>query len=140
MKNTKLIGNIGEAKALSKFVELEIPVLLPFGDNERYDMVIDLKGKFYRIQVKTTEKITSGCIKFSAYQSYKSYTRYYTNDEIDYFILYCIPLDKLYMMAIKDITANDILLRIEPVKNNQKKLIKYAIDYELDIIIKNMEV
>ena len=32
---TKQLGNIGEAKALAKFVELQIPVYIPFGDNER---------------------------------------------------------------------------------------------------------
>ena len=33
--NTKFIGNVGEAKTLSKFVELGIPVYIPFGDNEK---------------------------------------------------------------------------------------------------------
>lgn len=39
--NTKQIGNIGEAKALCKFVEMTIPTYTSFGDNERADIVID---------------------------------------------------------------------------------------------------
>jgi hypothetical protein len=39
--NTKQIGNIGEAKALGKFVEMMIPVYVSFGDNEKADLIID---------------------------------------------------------------------------------------------------
>ena len=47
--NTKSIGNIGEAKALCKFIEYHIPVYLPFGDNERSDLIAELNGKLNRI-------------------------------------------------------------------------------------------
>lgn len=52
--NSKRIGNIGEIKAISKFVELGIPVYLPFGDNERADMIINVDNKLLKIQVKTS--------------------------------------------------------------------------------------
>ena len=50
--NTKSTGNKAESVILSEFVKHNIPVLLPFGDNEKYDLVIDLEGKFYSVQVK----------------------------------------------------------------------------------------
>lgn len=53
---TKQLGNIGEAKTLSKFVELQIPVYLPFGDNEKADLIADFGGKLNKIQVKTSEE------------------------------------------------------------------------------------
>lgn len=53
MWNSKRIGNIGEAKTLSKFVELQIPVCISFGDCERYDMVAEFNGKLNKIQCKT---------------------------------------------------------------------------------------
>lgn len=37
--NTKRLGNIGEAKVLSAFVEHEIPVYIPFGDNEKLNLM-----------------------------------------------------------------------------------------------------
>ena len=43
--DTKGVGNIGEAKVLCKFVELGIPVYLPFGDNERSDLIAEFNGK-----------------------------------------------------------------------------------------------
>lgn len=42
---TKQLGNIGEAKALSKFVELQVPVYQAFGDNEKSDLIADFNGR-----------------------------------------------------------------------------------------------
>ena len=39
--NSKRIGNIGEAKVLAKFVEMGMPVYIPFGDNEKADLVAE---------------------------------------------------------------------------------------------------
>ena len=47
--DTKGVGNIGEAKVLCKFVELGIPVYLPFGDNERSDLIAEFNGFSIRI-------------------------------------------------------------------------------------------
>ena len=40
--NSKRIGNIGEAITLAKFVEKGIGVYVPFGDNEKIDLIIEL--------------------------------------------------------------------------------------------------
>ena len=47
--NSKNIGNIGEVKVLAKFVELGIPVYLPFRDNEKADLIADFNGKLNKI-------------------------------------------------------------------------------------------
>ena len=52
---TKQLGNIGEAKTLCKFVELQIPVYQAFGDNEKSDLIADINGVLKRIQVKASE-------------------------------------------------------------------------------------
>ena len=56
-KNTSAIGNIGQAKVLSKFVELGIPVYTPFGEGYTVDLIAEFNGKLNRIQIKTTENI-----------------------------------------------------------------------------------
>lgn len=53
---TKQLGNIGEAKVLAKFVELKVPVYIPFGDNEKSDLIAEFNGKLNKIQVKTSEE------------------------------------------------------------------------------------
>lgn len=54
--NSKRIGNIGEAQVLNKFVSLGIPVYIPFGDNEKADLIAEFNGKLNKIQVKTSQK------------------------------------------------------------------------------------
>lgn len=59
---TKAKGDISEAKALFEFQKRNIPVLLPWGDKERYDMVIELSNHFFRVQVKTANEEKNGSI------------------------------------------------------------------------------
>lgn len=44
--DTKRLGNIGEALTQAEFVMRGIPLYLPFGENEKSDMIIDLNGEF----------------------------------------------------------------------------------------------
>ena len=62
--NSKRIGNIGEAKVLAKFVEMGIPIYIPFGDDEKADLVAEFNGKLNKIQVKTSIKSKNGCSIF----------------------------------------------------------------------------
>lgn len=47
--NSKRLGNIGAAKTPSKFVELGIPVYIPFGDTESTDLIAEFGGKLNKI-------------------------------------------------------------------------------------------
>ena len=90
--NSKQIGNIGEAKVLSKFIELGFPVYIPFGDNEKADLVVEFNGKLNKIQIKTSVDAKNGNITFDLTSSTahrKNGMRHkYTIDEVDYFALY----------------------------------------------------
>lgn len=125
---TKQMGNIGEAKVLSKFVEMQIPVYIPFGDNEKADLIADFNGKLQRIQVKTCEKAEDGKMIFSLVSSTehrKQGTKHcYTSDEIDYFALYNIERDKLFLISIaeENLPTTAVTIRyLKPKNNNQYK-------------------
>lgn len=126
---TKQMGNIGEAKVLSKFVEMQIPVYIPFGDNEKADLIADFNGKLQRIQVKTCEKAEDGKMIFSLVSSTehrRQGTKHrYTSDEIDYFALYNIERDKLFLISIteENLPTTAVTIRyIKPKNNNQYKI------------------
>jgi hypothetical protein len=53
MANTKSIGETSEAVVLAEFIKAGFPVLLPFGDNQRYHMVVEVYGRLLRVQCKT---------------------------------------------------------------------------------------
>lgn len=54
IKNSKQRGDVGVSVAIMYFQMKGIPVLIPFGDSQRYDLVVDIDGRLLRVQVKTS--------------------------------------------------------------------------------------
>lgn len=121
--NTKRIGNIGEAKVLAKFVELGIPVYIPFGDNERADMIAEFDGKLQKIQVKTSVGSKDGQVTFSLVSSTRhcknGLAHKYTSSEVDYFALYSLQRDCVYLLKVPEEPLRSVAIRYEPAKNGQ---------------------
>ena len=134
--NTKQVGNISEAKALFEFQRRNIPVAIPWGDNERYDLIAEFNNKLNKIQVKTANEIRNGAILCYA----RSSTNHTTNkkltnykDDVDYFIFYNQTLDKIAIVPIEYIgDRKQICLRIEEPKNGQIKNIAFFDDFSFD--------
>lgn len=131
--NNKDKGDLSEAKALFEFQKLGIPVAIPWGDNLRYDLVIELNNQFFRVQVKTANEEVNGAIRCYA----RSSTNHTTNKklstyegEVDYFVFYNQIRDLIAIVPIEDIGKHKtISLRIDSPKNNQQKDIKFFDDY-----------
>ena len=127
-------GNIGEAKCLAKMVELGVPVAIPFGDNERYDLIIEYQGKLQKIQVKySTQQDSPGSVVFKTASSTNHTTNKhydtYQND-VDGFLLYNGINDEVYYLPIEIIgNRKTITIRMEPCKNGQTKNCLMAQDY-----------
>lgn len=118
-------GNVGEAKCLAKMIELGISVAIPFGDNDRYDLIIDYKG-LKKIQVKySSQQDSPGSVIFKTSSSTnhttnKHYSTY--ENDIDGFLLYNSITDEVYYLPIETIgNKKTITIRMEPAKNNQTK-------------------
>lgn len=129
---SKRIGNIGEAKVLSELTKYGIPVLLPFGDNEAYDLVIEINNEFKKIQVKTSEKIINGKVSFSIVSSKKET---YDN-KVDYLALYNIEKDIVLFIPTEETNNCKIIsFRFDKPKNNQTKFVRYIENYSLEKIL-----
>ena len=137
--NSKSKGNISEARTLFEFQKYNIPVSLPWGDNERYDMIAEFNGKLNRIQIKTSNEENNGAIKCYC----RSSTNHTTNknfstyeNDIDYFVFYNQQRDILALVPIEVVGNNkSISLRIEPTNNGQTKNIKFFNYYSFDKIL-----
>ena len=69
----------------------------PIGDNARYDFILDINHRLYKIQCKTSSLIEDGVYKFKTCSTQintkGNYTRFYTEEEIDFFNqCFLIPL------------------------------------------------
>ena len=141
--NTKRIGNIGEAKTLYKFVEKGIPVYVPFGDNEKSDLIAEFNGKLNRIQIKTSVKAEDGKMIFSLVSSTShrknGVKHIYTNEEIDYFVCYNIERDKLFIVSVDEASNSQLTIRYTKPKNGQMLGVKFEEDYLLDTFLDKLQ-
>ena len=132
--NTKDIGDITEGIILAELLKSGFTVLLPFGDNNRYDLVVDLDGVFIRIQCKTA-RLQNGCVSFSNTSVYKGkkgiVKKQYTKNEIDVIMVYSKHYDKIYVIPVGELNQNEMRLRVEKELRKSSN-IKWAKDYEFN--------
>ena len=130
--NTKAVGEKSEGMILAALLRADKVVLQPFGDNQRYDLVVDEGGRFIRVQCKTGN-LKKGVIMFKScsthYHRGKGFTSY--RGQADVFGVYVPALDKTYMVPVEDVPEQRAHLRLEPPKNRQKKGVRLAAQYEL---------
>jgi hypothetical protein len=130
--NTKDIGDRTVAIILAALIRRGDTVLVPFGDNRRYDIATESAGKLCRIQCKTG-RVENGTIRFKTCSTYAHRGRpdKHYRGEIELFGVYCPQTDKVYLVSVDEAGRAEGVLRIEPPRNGQKALVKYAKDYEV---------
>jgi hypothetical protein len=109
-------------------------VLLPFGTNQRYDLVLDIDGEFVRAQCKTG-RLRNGVVLFSTRSvrtnTQQTFFRKYTTREVELFLVHCPETGEIYAVPVADAPAGYGYLRVDPTKNGQKEGIRWARDYAL---------
>ena len=127
-----------ELHCISYLSDCGFLVSTPYGDNGRYDLIVDVNGHQLRLQVKTcsiycdADNEPTG-IKFSCksarINTKETYVRRYTKEEIDYFATYFNH--KVYVIPVEETTENKIIHFFEP-KNNQGYMMSFLEDYTID--------
>src|SRR5271168_1500453 len=97
--NSKNIGYFSESMITTAFLKAGLKLSKPIYDNLRYDLIIDVDNKLYRIQCKTASlkdgyliiptASRSGCLK------HKRRTYF---DEIEYFAIASPELNKIFIL------------------------------------------
>ena len=133
--NSNSIGNIGETSAIFQFTKRNIPVSVPFGQNTPYDLIVQIRGKLYKIQCKTAQYCCDDKMIFyiTRTNGFTGLHTLYNDNEIDFFYLYCIENGYCGLIDISEASTYSIRLRLTKTRNNQSHNIKYAKDYDLDI-------
>jgi hypothetical protein len=137
MASTKTKGNITELYLAAKLMQNGFVISFPFGENSRYDLIIERGGELFKVQCKTG-KFKDGAIVIST-RSTKSYRNLEEvknkvetyQGQVDFIASYCPQLDKCYLIPISECKDFSIKLRVDDAKNNQVKGITPAAQYEL---------
>jgi hypothetical protein len=127
------VGLRTEAAILAELVRRGYDVLVPFGTNQRYDLVLDLKGEFVRAQCKKG-RLRNGVVRFGAcstrLNSRGVFSRGYVG-EVEIFLVHCPETDRIYAVPVEDVPQTDGWLRVKPTRNGQSERVRWARDYEL---------
>jgi hypothetical protein len=139
MMDRKLAGDITEAVVLAEFIKAGFSVSLPFGENHRYDLVVDTGGHLLRVQCKTASPCgwngDKACIRFHAYSarfvSRKYQDREAYRDQADLFAAYAPSTGQVHVLAVDDVPETDVWLRVKPPRHNNQFGIRLAEDHTL---------
>lgn len=141
--NSKDKGNIGESIVLAELTKRQIQVLIPFGDNARYDLVAEFNGKLNKIQVKycgqmsSTDSVSCPCVSSTNHTTNKHLTDY--KNDVDYMCFYLACWDELVMVPIEEIgDKKTISFRLTPPKTANQYKPNLVEDYRLDKILSNI--
>ena len=93
----------------------------PFGDNAKYDLIVDTNTELQRVQVKSTarKETSSGmdcynCLVCSGSDSKEKYSE----KDIDYIAIYVIPENTWYKIPIKELKGKTV--KLYPHRTSQR--------------------
>ena len=124
------LGNRSEGIVLSAYLSVGFAVSIPFGTGASYDLVVDAGARLIKIQVKTAW-VSNGCVHYKSQRRQPGAgltRRPYRLGEVDYFAAYCPPTKTIYVVPAEN-HGFEGRLRLDPVKNGQSKMVKWAVDY-----------
>jgi hypothetical protein len=127
-------GAIAEACIVAAALKLGIEVYRPVAEGGRYDMIFDIGARLLRVQCKwassANQVLVVRCYTFRRTRTgWKKTT--YTSDEVDVIAAYSMDLDRCFLIPIGLVEKRPtIQLRIAPARNNQKRRINWADDFD----------
>jgi len=136
MEHPKDVGDRTTLAILLSLREAGYVVSLPFGENMRYDLVIDDGARLARVQCKSG-RLRHGAVILKTSSSYAHHAsaiqpRRHYKGQIDYFGVYCIDTGGVYLVPIDDVAPTcQAFLRVAPPRNSQHRGIRDAARYEI---------
>ena len=127
------VGLRTEGAILSELIRRGYSVLVPSGVNQRYDLVLDLGGRFVRAQCKTG-RLHCGAVTFytrSIRTNTKQIMKRGYRGDADLFLVYCPENRKVYAVPVMEAPGDRMHLRVSSALNGQARRVRWASDYEL---------
>jgi PD-(D/E)XK endonuclease len=136
VEHPKSVGDRTTLAVIAGLRSAGFEVLLPFGENTRYDLVIDDGDRLARVQCKTG-RLREGAVRFNTCSSYAHHSKPRAPNrdyigQVDYFAVHCSQTAGVYLVPIEDLpTRRSAALRVEPARNSQVRKIRPAAKYRV---------
>ena len=131
MLSNKQKGNLTELQCMTEFYKLGYTVCIPYGENNRYDFIVDIDGKLIRVQVKTSRTYDNGrsyeiSCRSSRTNSKRSINKPYNKEEIDFF---CTMIENICCLIPVHECNNTKTIRVMESLNNQTTYLNMIDEY-----------
>lgn len=135
MRNTTQLGLLTELHCQLDFTKYGFLLSQPICADSRYDYIANIKGKFYKIQCKSSSPIDNNSAFTFAVSSINNYNgvRKDYHGEIDYFYTYFKKQG--YLIPIDKVGKGTKTLRLENRTNIHNPSITWAKDYKIEVIL-----
>lgn len=100
--SNRQIGAVGVSRVASALLRLGYSVLAPLEDYAGYDLVAEKRGKFTRIQVKTSERKDPRGNRYGFMTSKGCDTKQAYKSGVDAFVLYGLDDDMFWLVKAKN--------------------------------------
>ena len=122
---------------------LGVDVFRPLAQGGRYDLIFDLGQKLWRVQRKWASRYGDVLIA-RTYRARRNrdglVRRLYTAEEIDAFAIYCMEIDRCFFVPMTHAAGmQEIPLRLAPTRNNQRRGIHWADDFDLAATLRRQQ-
>jgi hypothetical protein len=97
--SAKELGEFAEAEFLRTVLKMGMAVTKPWGENQGYDFIVDVKGRLTRVQVKAAFR--QGRQGGYSFRTYRSSKECYTPKEIDALAGYVAPEEAWYLFPVR---------------------------------------
>jgi antitoxin (DNA-binding transcriptional repressor) of toxin-antitoxin stability system len=136
--NSNVKGAIAEQAIVLAATKHRVPVWRPVSEHGRADLVLEIGGQLWRVQVKWGRLSTDGEVVIVSLRTARCTPRghvfrTYTEDEVDLFGVYCGDLDRCFLLPAQLLADRTVVyLRLTPARNGQRACINLADDFTFD--------
>ena len=113
-------GDLSEVAFVLKAMSLGFVVAKPYGHNHRYDFIVEGGRNLSRVQVKTSACVQGDLYNVSVRHSLNGTRIAYTEAEIDFVVVYIIPLETWYVLPVREVVGRSCFLFRGPNGDHQR--------------------
>jgi hypothetical protein len=111
-------GEWAELLFMAQAAERGFNVSKPWGDSARYDVSVELNGRFLRVQIKSTSAPRGDAGYICTLK--RTGIAYYTVEDVDFFAIYVVPEKVWYILPASIVLRLRSNIRLAPGNKGQK--------------------
>jgi hypothetical protein len=103
--SSKQRGELAEMMFMVKAAQKGFATAKPYGDSRRYDFIVDVGRRLWRVQVKSSSAKDHGSYQVNLQRNLNGEVVEYDASEIDFVVAYVMPCDAWFVIPVEAIAG-----------------------------------